>query len=319
MGLLLLLFILSLILGATTISFNSVITFWSNYNAQDMEHIVLQTSRVPRTVIAIMVGVNLSIAGVLIQALTRNAMASPGILGINASAMFFIVIFSTLFTFSSMQSYLWSSFLGAAFAGFLVWILGTVGSKQMSPIRMILAGSALTALFYSFTQAFLIINKEGLEDILFWLAGSVSNRDLAVLFWIVPYCIPALLLSWFLSRHINILAIGDEAAKGLGQNISLIRFLMAICIVILAGSSVSIAGSIGFVGLLVPHIAKKLFGHDNRLLIPASALLGANLLLMADIIARIVIIPREIPIGVMTALIGAPFFIYLIVKRKKHD
>lgn len=311
-------FLLSLMIGQTFISFPEVLTYLIHSSYSDLNHIIIETSRLPRTVVSVLVGANLSVAGILMQSFTRNPIAAPGILGINASAMFFIVVLSSFFNFDSFEYYLWSAFLGAFFSGALVWLLSTMGSKEINPLRMVLAGAALTALFYSFTQAFLIINKEGLEDILFWLAGSVSNKDLDLVMPILPYSIVALIGSFFLSRHMNILSLGDESAKSLGQNIKIIRIFMVLFIVVLAGSSVAIAGSVGFIGLVVPHIVKYIFSSDNRFLIPASILLGANIVLISDIIARTIIIPREVPIGIMTALIGAPFFIYLILTKRKY-
>lgn len=284
-----------------------------------IEHILIQTTRLARTLLALTVGASLAVAGVLMQAMTRNPLASPGLFGVNAGAIFFIVLGTLFFHTASLSALVWSGFVGAALAGALVYGIGTLGGARASHVRILLAGAAIAALFLSFTQALLVINQEGLDSVLFWLAGSVAGRGLEVLAPLLPYVSGALLLSLVLARHINILAAGDEIAQGLGQRTGLVRGLMGLCVIGLAGSAVAIAGNIGFIGLIVPHMARRLFSSDHRWLVPASALLGAILLLWADVAARIVILPQEMPIGVMTALIGAPYFIAMVRREARHE
>lgn len=306
----------SLLIGSTLISFNDLISYFINKDLDNFSHIIIETSRLPRTIIASIVGASLALAGVLIQSLTKNPMASPSILGINASAMFFIVILSSMYNFPSIEYYLWSALLGSSLVGIIIYFLG---SNSRNSLGLVLAGSALSAFFYSFSQAFLIINEQGLEDILFWLAGSVSNKELSIIYPIVPYVSIGFIISFLLVKQMNILALGDDSSKSLGVNINLVKFLMAFLVILLSSISVAIAGSIAFIGLLVPHIVKSIFPQDNKYIIPASIFLGANLLLIADILSRILIAPREVPIGVITILIGAPFFIYLLVKRIRYE
>lgn len=284
-----------------------------------IDHILVQTTRLARTLLAITVGGCLAVAGVLMQAMTRNPLASPGLFGVNAGAIFFIVLGTLFFSAASLSALVWLGFVGAAIAGALVYGIGTLGRSRASHVRILLAGAAITALFLSFTQALLVINQEGLDSVLFWLAGSVAGRSLDVLTPLWPYIGSAALFSLLLARHINILVAGDEIAQGLGQRTGVVRGLMGLCVMGLAGSAVAIAGNIGFIGLIVPHMARKLFSHDHRWLIPASALLGAILLLWADIIARIAIVPQEMPIGVMTALLGAPYFITVVRREARHE
>ncbi|WP_233978153.1 FecCD family ABC transporter permease [Pectobacterium versatile] len=316
--LLLLSIVASLMLGQTTISFGAVFNALFHYDPQQIDHILVLTTRLSRTVIAIVVGASLAVAGALMQALTRNPLASPGIFGINAGAMFAIVLLSSLFTFSSQIALAWTAYLGAAVAGVMVYVLGTLGNARSSHLRIVLAGAAISALFISFTQALLVINQDGLDSMLFWLAGSVSGRSLSMLLPLLPYFVIALFLALLLARHLNILVAGDEIAKGLGQRTALVRALSGLCVIGLAGGAVAIAGNIGFVGLIVPHIVRRVLSADHRWLLPGCAIFGATLLLLADVASRLLIVPQDVPVGAMTALLGAPFFIYLARRGMRH-
>lgn len=209
---------------------------------------------------------------------------------------------------------MWFGFAGAAVAAAIVYGLGSLGRDGLTPIKIVLAGTAISALFASFTQAILVLDGTGLQDVLFWLAGSVSGRTLDMLYPVLPYMTAAAIVSLFMGRAINLLLTGDDIAKGMGQNVILIKVLMGIVTVLLAGGSVAVAGSIGLVGLVVPHIMRALVGNDYRWLVPYSIVGGAILLLSADVVARLVIMPQEVPLGVMTALIGGPFFVYIARK-----
>lgn len=316
--LLLLSIVASLMLGQTTISLGAVFNSLFHYDPQQIDHILVLTTRLSRTVITIVVGASLAVAGALMQALTRNPLASPGIFGINAGAMFAIVLLSSVFTFSSQIALAWTAYLGAAVAGVMVYVLGTLGNARSSNLRIVLAGAAISALFISFTQALLVINQDGLDSMLFWLAGSVSGRSLSMLLPLLPYFVIALFLSLLLARHLNILVAGDEIAKGLGQRTALVRALSGLCVIGLAGGAVAIAGNIGFVGLIVPHIVRRVLSADHRWLLPGCAIFGATLLLLADVASRLLIVPQEVPVGAMTALLGAPFFIYLARRGMRH-
>ncbi|OAH56966.1 MULTISPECIES: iron ABC transporter permease [Bacillaceae] len=304
-------FMLSMALGQTTIPLQTTFDALFNYDESNTEHIIITTSRTTRAIIASVIGANLAIAGALMQALTRNPLAAPDIFGINAGALFFIVFSATFFSVNSLVSYMWIAFLGAAVAGVLVFFLGSVGRDGLTPIKIVLAGSAITALFVSFTQGLLVIDEQAIQSILFWLAGSVAGRSMDMLLPVLPFMLGAGFLTFFLGRPINILMSGDDVAKGLGQRTVFVKVMIGVIVVVLAGGSVAVAGSIGFIGLIVPHMVRGLVGPDYRWVIPFSALIGAILLLLADIAARFVIMPQEMPIGVMTAVIGAPFFVYI--------
>ncbi|MFF5995659.1 iron ABC transporter permease [Lysinibacillus sp. KU-BSD001] len=314
LGLVVALFYCSLAMGQTSISFKTAWDVMTDYDPNNTEHLIIATSRLTRAVIALIIGMNLAIAGILIQTLTRNPLAAPDLLGVNAGAIFFIVVAITWFNIQSLTHYMWFAFLGAGIAGVAVFFLSSFGRDGLTPIKVILAGTALSALFISFTQGLLVIDEQSFQTVLFWLAGSVAGRDMEMLLSVLPILVIALILSLFIGKAMNIFSSGDDVAKSLGQNVGMLKVFMGLLIIVLAGGSVAIVGSIGFVGLIVPHIAKGLVGNDYRWTIPFGALLGSSLLLAADITARFLIIPQEVPIGVMTAFIGGPFFIYLAKK-----
>lgn len=307
-------FISSIIVGQTPISMGQAVDSFLNYNESVTEHVVVRNDRLPRAVIAAVIGACLAIAGALMQALTRNPLASPSIFGINTGAIFFVVVGVVFFSISSLQHLMWFAFLGATIAALLVYFLGSLGRDGLTPIKIVLAGAAISALFQSYTQAILVMNEAGLQDVLFWLAGSISGRTLDMLLPVLPFMISSLIVALFMGKAINLLITGDDIAKGMGQKVWLVKVAMGVIVVLLAGSSVAVVGSVGFIGLVIPHIARAFTGNDYRWLLPFAAILGAVLLLMADVVARLLIMPQEVPIGVMTAIIGAPFFIY-IAKR----
>ncbi|KPA91351.1 MULTISPECIES: FecCD family ABC transporter permease [Pseudomonas] len=310
--------LLSLAAGATWISPAQLLSGLMQADSLSAGEQLIVSTRLARTLMAIAVGSSLAVAGALMQALTRNPLASPGLFGVNAGATFSIILGSSLLALSSMQQWLWCAFLGAALAGALVWLIGNRGESSLSPLRIVLAGAAVTALFSAFSQALLVVNEEGLDTVLFWLAGSLSERDLAMAAPLLVGVSFALFGAWLLAGQVNVLSAGEAIATGLGQRTGSIRLLMSVLIVGLAGSAVALAGSIGFIGLLVPHMVRKSLSVDHRWLLPGCAVLGATLLLLADTLARVVILPQEVPVGVMTAFFGAPFFIVLARRGARH-
>ncbi|TPG83257.1 FecCD family ABC transporter permease [Pseudomonas mandelii] len=303
--------VLSLAVGATWIPLPQIAAAFVDPDPLSISHVLVTTTRLSRTLMAISVGASLAVAGALMQALTRNPLASPGLFGINAGATFFIILFSSIFSLSSPDAWLWSAFIGAAVAGCLVWLIGNMGQGSLSPLRIVLAGAAIAALFSAFSQALLVVNQDGLDTVLFWLAGSLSERNLSSAAPLLLTDVFGLSGALLLAGQLNVLNTGEEIATGLGQRTGLIRLLMSALVICLAGSAVALAGSIGFIGLLVPHMVRKGLSIDHRWLLPGCALLGAILLLLADTLSRVLILPQEVPVGVMTALFGAPFFIML--------
>lgn len=307
----------SLVFGLTQITTNMVIDSFNNFDFSN-EHIIIQESRLPRALIAAAVGASLAVAGTIMQGLTKNPLASPSIFGVNAGASFFVVLGISFLGINSITGFTWLAFIGAAIAAIVVYTLGSVGSDGLTPIKLTLAGAAMAAFFSSMTQGMLTMNEQSLEQVLFWLAGSVQGRSLDLLIGVLPYLIIGWVAALFIGGKMNILTMGEDVAVGLGQKTLLVKLSAAVIIVLLAGGAVAIAGPIGFIGLVIPHIARWLVGHDYRWVIPYSAILGAILLIGADIGARYILMPAEVPIGVMTAFIGAPFFIY-IARRGIHE
>jgi len=279
--------------------------------------IIIRTSRLPRTYMALAIGAFLAVAGGLMQALTRNPVASPGLFGVNAGAALMIVLAGSIFSLSAPWQTLLLAFFGACAACALVWLASKAGNGRQNPLRLVLAGVAITALCNAFTQAILVIDQETLDTMLFWLAGSLTDNNPHIYAMLFPGTL-LIMVACLSAGQMNVLSAGDDIAVGLGQNIVRVRLVASLLVVGLAGNAVALAGNIGFVGLMVPHIARQLFGSDLRLMLPACALIGALLLLTADIVARVIIVPQEVPVGVMTALMGAPFFVLLAQRRGNH-
>jgi iron complex transport system permease protein len=303
----------SVVYGYTDTSWKTAIDAFEAFNGSN-DHLIITNVRFPRAIVAAVVGAALAVAGALMQALTKNPLASPGIFGVNAGAGFFVVVSMLIFHVQSLQANAWIAFAGAAIAAFIVYFTGSLGREGLTPVKLTLAGASIAALFSSLTQGMLAVNEAALEQVLFWLAGSVQGRDLDLLFSVSPYLFLALVVSFLLGRKINVLIMGEDVAKSLGQKTGLIKLVMAGSIIILAGGAVAIAGPIGFIGIVIPHFARYLVGNDHRWILPYCALLGAILLITADIGARYIIMPEEVPVGVMTAIIGTPVFIYIARK-----
>ncbi|QED49246.1 FecCD family ABC transporter permease [Cytobacillus dafuensis] len=312
--------ILLLFLMCASIVYGYTDTTWKmffdtfRHNDGSTEHLVIETVRLPRSLIAAAVGSSLAIAGALMQTLTKNPLASPGLFGVNAGASFAVVVAVSVFSIANLQAFTWIAFLGATVAGVSVYIIGSVGREGLTPMKLTLAGAAISAMFASFTQGFLVLNEAALEQVLFWLAGSVQGRKLEILTNVLPYLMVGWIGSLIIATKMNVLSMGEDVAKGLGLNTAILKIAAGICIILLAGGSVAVAGPIGFIGIVIPHITRKIVGIDHRWVIPFSGILGGILLLAADILARYIIMPQEVPVGVMTAIIGTPFFIYIARK-----
>jgi iron complex transport system permease protein len=248
------------------------------------------------------------------QTLTKNPLASPDIFGVNAGAGLAVVTGVTVFGISNLQVFTWLSFIGAAIAAISIYMIGSMGRGGLTPMKLTLAGAAMTAMVASLTQGLLVSNEALLDQVLFWLAGSVSGRSLDNLIAVLPYLVVGWGLALIMSGKMNVLSMGEDVAKGLGLNIVFLKLVLGLAIILLAGGSVAVAGPIGFIGIVVPHLTRSIVGIDHRWLIPFSGLFGAVLLIAADVISRYILMPREVPVGVMTAIIGTPFFIYIARK-----
>jgi iron complex transport system permease protein len=306
----------SVTLGAAEIPLDKILASFVTFD-DSYDHLVIQTVRLPRLLIGILVGAALAVAGALMQGLTRNPLADPGILGIEAGATLAVV--GTIFAFGNLPLSVLTfvAFLGAATTAILVYFLGSLGRGGPTPLNLTVAGAALRALISSLTTAILIVSQKTLDEIRFWLAGSLAGRDINILLQVLPFVSVGLLVAFALGRQITTMSLGEDVAKGLGQQTAWIKIITGISVVLLVGSSVSLAGPIGFIGLVVPHIVKFFIKADYRWILPYSAVVGAILILIADIAARVLLKPQELPVGVMTALVGAPFFVYLAKSKVK--
>jgi iron complex transport system permease protein len=308
----------SITLGAADITPTVVYEALFAFDETNFDHLIIQTVRLPRVLAGIIVGAALAVAGAIMQGVTRNPLADSGILGINSGAAFAVVVAVYVLGAPSLSTYALFGFIGAAVAAGLVYTLGSAGYGGATPLRLTLAGVILTAFVSSFTTAILIFDQETLDRIRFWTAGSLAGREMDLLLQTAPYIVIGLAGALIVSRQITTLSLGDDVAKGLGQNTTWIKLIAAGLVVLLAGGAVALAGPIGFVGLIVPHVVRFLVGVDYRWIIPYCALLGAMLVTVADVGSRLLIRPQELPVGVVMAFIGAPFFIALARWRVKR-
>nr|WP_255567814.1 iron chelate uptake ABC transporter family permease subunit [Corynebacterium sp. TAE3-ERU16] len=278
--------------------------------------IIVWEQRIPRTALAVVTGAALGVAGALIQGHTRNPLADPGILGVSAGAALGIVLTVYLFRVGDIHVYMWAALIGAALGSAIVFTVSAIGGGGANPLSLILAGAALTAFFGSVTTAIILMDEASMDKLRFWNAGSVSGRDLGILSAVAPLLIVGFLIALASGPTLNLLTVGTEVATGLGVNVVRARLLGFAAITLLAGGATAAVGPIGFLGLMVPHVVRAMTGPDYRWIVPASALTGSLVLVVADIVGRTLVRPGELQVGIVLALIGAPFFIAL-VRRKR--
>jgi iron complex transport system permease protein len=306
----------SLAIGSRSVDLSDVISAFTSFDDTLPEHLIVREIRVPRTVAGLLVGAGLGLAGAVMQGVTRNPLADPGILGVNAGAALAVVTAIYALDVSSPRSYVWFSFVGAALASVVVYALGARGRGGATPIKLALAGAAVTAFLTSFTTAILMVDSDSLDEFRFWVVGSLVGRDTGIVRNLAPFIIVGIVAAAACAKPLNALSMGEDVARSLGENVGRARLTAAITVTLLTGASVAIAGPIGFIGLTIPHIARAVTGPDYRWVLPMSMVLGPTLLLGADILGRIVARPTEVQVGIMTALLGTPFFVY-IVRRKR--
>ncbi|MDA0154447.1 iron chelate uptake ABC transporter family permease subunit [Vibrio sp. Makdt] len=298
-----------------SLTLSDLVDYWFAFDTSNMTHQILATLRAPRAYAGLLIGASLAVAGLLMQGLTRNPLASPSILGINSGAACFMALAAIGVPVVSELNPILNAVIGALLSGGAVMILGGFFSARSHPLRLVLAGIAITALLIGLTRAALILADDMAYSVLHWLTGSLSTVDDEQWRMLWPPIIAGLGLAISLARNLNLLALGEEVAVGLGSNIRLTRFMCSVTIVLLAGASVAIAGPIGFVGLLIPHLVRPMVGHNYHVLIPVSAMAGAALVSWSDALSRAIAFPTETPVGVITALLGTPCFV-LIATRK---
>jgi iron-siderophore transport system permease protein len=276
---------------------------------------VVRSLRVPRTVIGVMVGAALAVAGVVMQGVTRNPIAEPGILGVSQGASLGVVCAIAYAGVGTLSGYVWFAFAGAGAAAVAVYAVAARGRGGASPVKLALAGAAMNAFLTSIVSGVLTTDAQTLDTYRFWQVGSLSGRDTDIIAMIWPFLAVGLLLVLAMARGLDALALGEDVAKGLGQNVAVLRLLGALGATVLTGAAVAAAGPIAFVGLAVPHLARALVGTAHRWVLPMAALLGPVMILVSDVVGRIVFPPSEVPVAVMTALIGVPFLVALVRRR----
>jgi iron complex transport system permease protein len=308
---------LSLVQGAKEIPLATAWQAFTDFKGSTEQTIVLSV-RLPRSLVAILVGAALAVAGALMQGLTSNPLADPGILGLESGAALAVVMAVFYGDAPSLTAYAGFAFLGAGLTAIAVYGLSSLGRGGVTPFNLTIVGAACSAFLSSMTTGILILSRSTLEEIRFWLAGSLAGRDFSLLVQVLPYMFAGLAIAFILGKQVTTLNLGEDVAKGLGQKTWWVKIATAFSIVLLAGSAVAIAGPIGFIGLVVPHIVRFWVGVDYSSILPYAAITGAILLLLADVVSRCLIAPQELPVGVMSAIVGAPFFMYLTrVKVKK--
>ncbi|HDR4707234.1 FecCD family ABC transporter permease [Bacillus paranthracis] len=304
---------LAVAFGAKDIHLQTVWTAVFDYNPKLTQHQIIYELRLPRVIGAAVVGAAFAVAGAVMQGVTRNPLADAGVLGINAGAMFVVALSFAFFPHMPYSYLMIVSFIGAVLSTVLIFIIGSATSGGLTPMRLTIAGAVMAALLHSLSSG-IAIYYDLSQDLAFWYAGGVAGVKWEHLKFLVPIILITIVFATVLGRSISLISMGDDVATNLGVKTNRTRILGMIIVVILAGVSVSAVGSIGFVGLVIPHIARKLVGVNYRLIIPMSAFLGAMLLVLADLGARTVNPPKELAIGIMVALVGVPFFLYIARK-----
>jgi iron complex transport system permease protein len=304
--------LLSIAIGARSISLSTVVQLLFARDGSDAAYVVWEL-RIPRTLIGIAVGASLGVAGAVMQALTRNPLADPGLLGINAGASAAAALSVSVLGLTDLRAFVWFAFAGAAIAGTVLYMIA--GRGGASPVRLALAGTAVSAALTGLTQGMTLLDQQTLDQMRFWTVGSLQRADGATLARVAPFLVVGLVLALLLARPLNALALGDDAGKALGAHLGRTRLLSLLAVTLLAGAATAAVGPLVFVGLAVPHMVRAITGPDQRWMLPYCAVLAPTLLLAADVLGR-VIAPEEIDVGVVTALLGAPVFIWLVRRNK---
>ncbi|WP_442971981.1 iron chelate uptake ABC transporter family permease subunit [Rhodococcus sp. P1Y] len=305
----------SIAIGARPLTFAEIGHALLNSTGTDTD-IIVRTLRVPRTLLALVVGIALGIAGALIQGHTRNPLADAGLLGLNAGAAFLVVLSIYFFRFNSPSQYLWFAFAGSAIASVVVFGLSSAGNGKASPLNLALAGAGVAFFLAAMTNAIVLLDQTSLDGYRFWSVGSVAGRGLDVLWQVLPFLVVGVLIAVASTPGLNVMSLGEDVARSLGTNIALTRTIGIVAITLLTGAATAACGPIAFIGLVVPHVARVVTGPDYRWIVPYAGLMGGVMLMIADVIGRVVVRPGELQVGIVLALFGAPFFIALVRRRK---
>ena len=316
LGLLAVVLVLSLALGARGVEFSQIWQALFAPEAGNNDQLVIRELRLPRTIVGVLAGLSLGVAGAVMQGVTRNPLADPGLLGVNAGASLAVVFAISVLSISNPTGYIWFAFAGAAAAASIVYAIGSLGREGATPVKLVLAGTAVTAGITSMISLVLISDADTLNTYRFWSVGSLASRNLDAVQIVIGFVMIGAVLAITSGRMLNLVALGDDLARGLGQRIHVARAIAAGAVVLLCGSATALAGPIVFVGLVVPHIVRPFTGPDYRWIIAVSAVVGPSLLLVADIVGRLVVAPSEFEAGLVVALIGAPVMIALVRRVK---
>nr|WP_237405252.1 iron chelate uptake ABC transporter family permease subunit [Streptomyces sp. SN-593] len=315
-GLLALVVVASIAIGARNVPVGHVWHGLFHYSGTD-DDVVIRELRLPRTVLGLLVGAALGVAGAAMQALTRNPLADPGLLGVNAGAAAAVVSGISFLGVSSTTGYVWFALAGAAVVSVLVYAIG--GSRSATPVRLALAGTAITALLQGWTTAVELTDKVALDRMRFWQVGSLSSANMSTVRDVAPFLAVGAVLALASARPLNAVALGDDTARGLGAKLTRTRVTVMAAITLLCGAATAACGPIVFVGLMVPHVVRGITGPDMRWIIPYAAVLSPVLLLGSDVIGRVVTRPAELQVGIVTAVIGGPVFIALVRRRRMAE
>lgn len=307
--------IFSISLGAKSIAFSKVIEVLLGNDPDSLEQaIILQ--RIPRTIFGILAGGALGISGALMQSITRNPIADPSILGVNTGASLFVVAGIAFFNITVAYQYIWLAIIGAGVTAVFVYSVASMGKDGATPLKLALSGSAVSIVLGSLVSTIMLPNNRVMEAFRFWQVGSIGSATWENIMLISPFLVVGFIISMFISGYLNNLALGDEAATALGTNVVMTRTIGALSSVLLCGATTALAGPIGFVGLIVPHIIRLIFGSEMGKMLPLSFLGSAILMLVSDVIGRIISLPGETEVGIVTAVLGAPVFILAIRKGR---
>ncbi|MDF2803953.1 MAG: transport system permease protein [Anaerocolumna sp.] len=307
--------IASLALGSRNVGLKDVIEALTNPATKAFDALVVR-QRIPRTVFSIIAGASLGVSGALMQAITRNPIADPSILGVNTGASLFVVCGIAFFHINTAGQYIWFALAGATLTAVFVYKIGSMGSGGATPIKLALAGAATSAALSSLVSAVILPRTEVMNAFRFWQVGSVGGATWQGIFSVLPFLIIGLLIGVLSSASLNALALGDDVATGLGVRTGVVRIIAAIAGVLLCGATTALAGPIGFVGLMIPHTMRLICGPNLRVVIPMSAVGGAMLLTISDIIGRLIGNPGELEAGIVTAFFGAPILILIAMRAK---
>lgn len=316
-GVLALLVVASLTIGSRTVPWSDIVAALGGSTDNIGQAAVAK--RIPRTVLALLVGAALGLAGAVMQGVTRNPLADPGILGVNMGASLAVVVGIAWFGIWTTTAFIWTAIVGAAVAAVFVYVVGSLGSGGATPLKLALAGAATSAALASFISAVVLPRGDIAATVRSWQVGGVGGAGFGLIGPVLPFLAVGAVICLLSARSLNSLALGDELAAGLGERVAVARAVASLGAVLLCGAATAVAGPIAFVGLVVPHLCRLLVGVDHRWLLPFSALAGAGLVTVADVVGRIVARPEEIAVGIITALVGAPFFIAVVRRQKVRE